>query len=120
MSSAPGPRRNGHAGNGNAGNGNAGGANGNAGNGNGRHARTKGTRASEPSAAEFWRIPPKSAVPSPITPAADPTALLRSLGRPPLDQNGADRYLAAVAERAAGLATALAVAAGIYAPGADE
>lgn len=70
--------------------------------------------------ADFWRIPPRSAVPPPITPASDPSALLRSLGRPPLDQNGADRYLAAVAERAAGLATALAVAAGILAPGAGE
>ena len=69
----------------------------------------------EPTPAEFWRIPPKVAAPSRITPAVDPTALVRSLGRPPLDHAGADRYLASVAQRAAGLATALAVAADILA-----
>lgn len=89
-------------------------------NNNNKAARPKGAPPAEPTPADFWRIPPKAAVPPPIAPAADPTALLRSLGRPPLDQNGADRYLAAVAERAAGLATALAVAAGILAPGSDD
>jgi hypothetical protein len=69
----------------------------------------------EPTPAEFWRIPPKAALPAPIKPATDPTALLRSLGRPPLDHTGADRYLGTVAQRAAGLATALAVAADILA-----
>ena len=69
----------------------------------------------EPTPAEFWRIPPKAAAPGKITPAPDATALIRSLGRPPLDHAGADRYLATVAQRAAGLATALAVAAGILA-----
>jgi len=83
---------------------------------NNKQSRPKATRPPEPTPADFWRIPPKAATPPPITPAGDPSALLRSLGRPPLDQNGADRYLAAVAERAAGLATALAVAAGILAP----
>jgi hypothetical protein len=74
----------------------------------------------EPTPAEFWRIPPKAAAPARITPATDPTALMRSLGRPPLDHTGADRYLASVAQRAAGLATALAVAADILAePDAD-
>ena len=71
--------------------------------------------AAEPTPGEFWRTPPKSAVPSPITPAPDATALLRSLGRPPLDHTGADRYLGTVAQRAAGLAVALAVAADILA-----
>ena len=69
--------------------------------------------AAEPTPAEFWRIAPKAAAPARITPASDPTALVRSLGRPPLDHPGADRYLASVAQRAAGLATALAVAADI-------
>ena len=81
-----------------------------------KQSRAKAARPPAPTPADFWRIPPKAAVPPPIAPAADPSALLRSLGRPPLDQNGADRYLAAVAGRAAGLATALAVAAGILAP----
>ena len=76
--------------------------------------------AVEPTPGEFWRTPPKSAVPSPITPAGDATALLRSLGRPPLDHTGADRYLGTVAQRAAGLAVALAVAADILAGTDDE
>ncbi len=74
----------------------------------------------EPTPAEFWRIPPKAAAPGRITPATDATALLRSLGRPPLDHTGADRYLGTVAQRAAGLATALAVAADILAETADD
>jgi hypothetical protein len=69
----------------------------------------------EPTPAEFWKLAPKVAAPTHITPATDPTALVRSLGRPPLDHPGADRYLASVAQRAAGLATALAVAADILA-----
>ncbi len=74
----------------------------------------------EPTPAEFWRVAPKIAAPTRITPAIDPTALVRSLGRPPLDHPGADRYMASVAQRAAGLATALAVAADILAePDAD-
>ncbi len=74
----------------------------------------------EPTPAEFWRIAPKAAVPARITPATDPTALVRSLGRPPLEHAGADRYLASVAQRAAGLATALAVAADILAATGDD
>jgi hypothetical protein len=74
----------------------------------------------EPTPAEFWRTPPKASVPAPITPAPDATALLRSLGRPPLDHTGADRYLGTVAQRAAGLAVALAVAADILAGGEEE
>jgi hypothetical protein len=69
----------------------------------------------EPTPGEFWRTPPKAALPAPITPAPDATALLRSLGRPPLDHTGADRYLGTVAQRAEGLAVALAVAADILA-----
>ena len=51
--------------------------------------------------------------PEPIVPAPDPTALLRSIGVPPLRARSdmAEAYLLAVAERAAGLATALAAAA---------
>ncbi|HEX8770140.1 MAG TPA: hypothetical protein VF711_05155 [Acidimicrobiales bacterium] len=42
--------------------------------------------------------------------------MLRSLGRPPLPgQASANRYMATVIERAAGLATALAVAADLLA-----
>ena len=53
--------------------------------------------------------------PKPIVPATDPTVLLRSLGDPPLHGQGqvAEHYLAAVVERAAGLATALAATANL-------
>ncbi len=65
---------------------------------------------------DFWRAVPNLDEVAPLTPAADPTALLRSLGSPPLaGQADAGRYLAAVIDRAAGLATALAVQADILA-----
>jgi hypothetical protein len=81
--------------------------------GNKQKQRSQPKPPAEPTPAEFWRIAPKIAAPTRITPATDPTALVRSLGRPPLDHPGADRYMASVAQRAAGLATALAVAADI-------
>jgi hypothetical protein len=66
---------------------------------------------------DLWRPVPQLGEPAPITPASDPTALLRSLGDPPLPGHGAiaEHYMAAVVERAAGLATALAVTAGLLA-----
>lgn len=75
---------------------------------------------------DLWRPVPVLADPEPIAPAPDPTALLRSLGDPPLRGQGqvAEHYLAAVVERAAGLATALAAAADLLADqreaGAEE
>ena len=73
-----------------------------------------GQRSKRP---DLWRPVPQLADPAPITPSDDPTALIRSLGDPPLQGQGAvaEHYLAAVVERAAGLATALAVAAGLLA-----
>jgi hypothetical protein len=64
---------------------------------------------------DLWRPVTPLDDPEPIRPAADPTALLRSLGDPPLQGQGqvAGHYVAAVVERAAGLATALAAAAGL-------
>jgi hypothetical protein len=60
--------------------------------------------------------------PQPIVPLRDPTALLRSLGDPPLQGQSqvAQHYLGAVVERAAGLATALAAAADLLADAGDE
>ena len=93
-------------------------------NGNNKRANRNNNTAArpqaEPTPGEFWRTPPKAAVPAPITPATDPTALLRSLGKPPLDHTGADRYLGTVAQRAAGLAVAVALAADILAGGDEE
>ena len=70
---------------------------------------------------DLWRPVPPVPDPDPITPAADPTALLRSIGAPPLRARSdmAEAYLITVAERAAGLATALAAAAGLYDPVAE-
>jgi hypothetical protein len=81
---------------------------------------TNGTRARRP---DLWRPVPQLADPAPIEPASDPSVLLRSLGDPPLQGQAAvaEHYLAAVAERAAGLATALALAAGLLVtPDLDE
>ena len=71
---------------------------------------------------DLWQPVPALPDPSPITPATDPRALLRSLGDPPLAGQGAvaEHYLGAVVDRAAGLATALAAAAGLLAEPADE
>lgn len=65
-----------------------------------------------------WAPVPALPEAAPIAPANDPTALLRSLGDPPLQGRSivAGHYLAAVTERAATLATALATAAGQLEP----
>jgi hypothetical protein len=78
--------------------------------------RTAGkARAWNPS--ELWRRAPELPAPELIEPANDPTALLRSLGDPPLPGNAmvASRYAAAVAERAAAMATAIAASANVLA-----
>ena len=87
---------------------------------NNRNRRPQGggggnNNAAKPKPVDVWRPVPQLPDPAPITPASDPTALLRSLGDPPLPGQGAvaQHYLAAVVERAAGLATALAAASGL-------
>lgn len=77
--------------------------------------RNRRPQERKPKVVELWRPVPQLPDPEPIVPAADPTALLRSLGDPPLPGQGAvaQHYLAAVVERAAQLATALAAAAGV-------
>ena len=91
------------------------------GNANGSsNANSNGARTRRP---DLWRPVPQLADPAPIIPASDPSVLLRSLGDPPLQGQAAvaEHYLAAVAERASGLATALALAAGLLAdPARDE
>jgi hypothetical protein len=73
-------------------------------------------------APDLWRSVPAPPAPEPIHALHDPTALLRSLGDPPLQGQSvvAQHYLKAVIERAAGLATALAATAGLLATGDDE
>ena len=77
----------------------------------------------KPNRIDIWRPVPHLPDPEPVRPATDPTAVLRSLGDPPLPGQGqvAEHYLAAVIERAAGFATALAASADLLArPGEDE
>jgi hypothetical protein len=78
-------------------------------------------RGNKPKVVDLWRPVPQPGDPDPIRPAADPTALLRSLGSPPLQGQGAvaEHYIAAVVERAAGLATALAASADLLAQDED-
>jgi hypothetical protein len=73
----------------------------------------RSTRTSESKPVELWRRVPPLPEPQPIVPVDDPTALLRSLGDPPLPGNGvaAAHYLASVIERAAILAIGLAATA---------
>lgn len=79
-------------------------------------------RPAKPKRVDLWRPVPQLPDPEPIVPAVEPTTLLRSLGDPPLQGQGAvaEHYLAAVVERAAGLATALAAAAGLLDDADDE
>ena len=78
----------------------------------GRRRRPKGKKP-----VDLWRAVPELPDPEPIITAKDPTAVLSSLGDPPLHGQGAgaEHYMAAVVQRAAGLATALALAAGLLA-----
>ncbi len=79
-------------------------------------------RANKPKPVDLWRPVPQLPDAEPIVRAEDPTALLRSLGDPPLHGQGAvaEHYLAAVVNRAAGLATALAATAGLLAEPDDD
>lgn len=88
--------------------------------GGGPKGKAKGSgRSNDTRAAELWRVGPALPEPQRIRPAGDPTALIRSLGNPPLrgQTNVADKYLAAVVERAADVATALAASADLLADG---
>jgi hypothetical protein len=72
---------------------------------------------------EFWRVLPDPEPPVPITPAKDPTAVLRSLGNPPLTGQGenATRHLVLAVTRAAQVATeGLAKPNGLLSDTADE
>lgn len=86
----------------------------------GRNRRPNADRRPKP--LDVWRPVPQLPEPEPIVPASDPAAVLRSLGDPPLPGQGAvaGHYLAAVVERAAGLATALAAAADVLGSPDDD
>ena len=89
--------------------------------GQGRRKQGRGRRPKH-KGVDIWRPVPILPDPEPIRPSNDPTAVLRSLGDPPLPGQGAvaEHYLAAVVERAAVLATALAASAGLLDMGHPE
>jgi hypothetical protein len=78
--------------------------------------RTKATRngkGKKTSARDFWGVEPDDDDgPALIRPSEDPTAMIRSLGPPPLPsrETVAEHYFVAVYEKATALATALAAA----------
>ncbi len=84
--------------------------------------RKRGGGGNKAKPVDIWRPVPPLPDPEPIVPAPDPTALLRSIGAPPLRARSdmAEAYLLAVSEKAAALATALAMAAGLYVPPGTE
>jgi hypothetical protein len=84
--------------------------------------RKRGGGGNKAKPVDIWRPVPPLPDPQPITPALDPTALLRSIGPPPLRARSdmAEAYLLAVSEKAAGLATALAAAADLLAQPDEE
>ena len=73
-------------------------------------------------AGDVWANVAELAAPAPIVPTSAPSALINSLGPPPL-QNQSEmvgHYLAAVVERAAAVANALAASAGLLADVAED
>lgn len=84
--------------------------------------RRRGNGGNKPRPVDLWQPVPALADPVPIQPATDPRMLVRSLGDPPLAGQGAvaEHYIGAVVDRAAGLATALAAAAGLLAEPSED
>jgi hypothetical protein len=87
-----------------------------------KHPQSRRRSPAKPKPFDMWQPAPEMGPPAPIAPPSDVTALLRSLGDPPLPGQGAvaQRYMAAVTERAAGLAAALAASADLLAGPEDE
>ncbi|HUP85416.1 MAG TPA: hypothetical protein VM143_07095 [Acidimicrobiales bacterium] len=84
--------------------------------------RRSGAKGKGGASGDLWRAVPAVPAPEPIVPASRPSALIRSLGDPPLQGQGAvaEHYLAAVVERAAGLAAALAAAGGLLGSASED
>jgi hypothetical protein len=80
-------------------------------------------RGKKVKSADLWRPYAPLEAPEPISRANDATVVIRSLGSPPLKGQGtlADQHLALAVERAADMAMALALSAGLMAePTSDE
>jgi hypothetical protein len=88
-----------------------------------RKRNKRGGRARKPSTRDFWGVEPDDDDGLElIRPSEDPTAMIRSLGPPPLPsrETVAEHYFAAVYEKATALATALAAASDLLDTGDDE
>ncbi|MCU0268628.1 MAG: hypothetical protein MUF83_08265 [Acidimicrobiales bacterium] len=83
--------------------------------------RRRRSRSKRRGANDIWHSPAALPEAEPIRLADDPGALLRSLGEPPVGNGrAAAGYFEAVAERAAGVAMALALSADLLASDEDE
>ena len=89
-----------------------------------QHSRTNRSRRSankRPVAVDIWRDPGPLPDIEAITVPADVSALIRSLGEPPmLDGTAASHYFSTVVERAAAIAAALALSADLLAEQPDD
>jgi hypothetical protein len=82
------------------------------------NAARSNARRRQPAGRDFWGADDIEESPAAvIRPIPDPTALVRSLGPPPLPgyETAAEHYFAAVYDKAATLAIALAAASGLLA-----
>lgn len=88
----------------------------------GRQPQRRRRPTRKPKPVDLWSLAPELPRPAPIRAADDPTALIRSLGQPPLggQSTAAQHYMVAVVERAAGLAAALAATADLLADPVEE
>ncbi len=79
-------------------------------------------RGKKPKAADLWKPVPPLDPPAPIRRADDATAVVRSLGAPPLKGQGtlSEQHMAMVVDRAADAAVVLAHVAGLVAAPTDE
>jgi hypothetical protein len=71
---------------------------------------------------DFWGVDREVDPPELIRPSDDPTAMIRSLGPPPLPsrETVAEHYFVAVYEKATALATALAAASDLLDTGEED
>ena len=88
--------------------------------------RRKGNQQKQPAAPaarDFWgTVPEKEAPVAVVRPLQDPTALIKSLGAPPLPgrETIAQYHFELVYQRASALATALAAASNLLAPDDED
>jgi hypothetical protein len=87
-----------------------------------RNQRRRGGNPNRPKPVDVWSSPRPLPDIEKIAPASEAGAMLRSLGDPPMNNGtAAGHYFHAVIERAAAVASALAMSADLLAaPGADE